>query len=222
MGTSGDSNLETSKITDYVGNKVYENEGLKRILIDGGYIENNVYHYYLKDHLGNNRVVINQYNEQIQNSQYYPFGMAMAESTSQSTQPYKYNGKELDKTHGLNLYDYSARYYDGGALGRFTTVDPLAEKYYSWSPYVYCANNPMRYIDPLGMDTININAEGKITQHIKSKDRTVFNITDKDGNIKSSDFEYTPIVSSVETIKNEDGTTTEYTYLTMLGGRKWK
>ncbi len=100
MGTSGDSNLETSKVTDYVGNKVYENEGLKRILVDGGYIENNVYHYYLKDHLGNNRVVINQYNEQIQNSQYYPFGMAMAESTSQSSQPYKYNGKELDKTHG--------------------------------------------------------------------------------------------------------------------------
>ncbi|MBB4038263.1 RHS repeat-associated protein, partial [Dysgonomonas hofstadii] len=82
--------------------------------------------------------------------QYYPFGMAMAESTSQSTQPYKYNGKELDKTHGLNLYDYSARYYDG-ALGRFTTVDPLAEKYYSWSPYAYCANNPIKFIDPTGM-----------------------------------------------------------------------
>ncbi len=48
------------------------------------------------------------------------------------------------------MYDYSARYYDG-ALGRFTTVDPLAEKYYSWSPYAYCANNPIKFIDPTGM-----------------------------------------------------------------------
>lgn len=52
--------------------------------------------------------------------------------------------------HGLNMYDYSARYYES-ALGRFTSVDPLAEKYYSISPYVYCNNNPMKYIDPTGM-----------------------------------------------------------------------
>ncbi|MBB4038334.1 RHS repeat-associated protein [Dysgonomonas hofstadii] len=75
--------------------------------------------------------------------------MAMAESTSQSTQPYKYNGKELDKTHGMNLYDYSARYYDG-ALGRFTTVDPLAELNYAWSPFAYVDNNPINFIDPDG------------------------------------------------------------------------
>ena len=52
--------------------------------------------------------------------------------------------------HCLNLYDYSARYYEG-ALGRFTSVDPLAEKFYSWSPYVYTFNNPLRFTDPTGM-----------------------------------------------------------------------
>jgi uncharacterized protein RhaS with RHS repeats len=51
--------------------------------------------------------------------------------------------------HGLNLYDYSARYYES-AIGRFTTVDPLAEKYYSCSPYVYTFNNPLRFTDPTG------------------------------------------------------------------------
>jgi len=64
-------------------------------------------------------------------------------------QPYKYNGKELDRMHGLNMYDYSARFMEPG-VGRFTTVDPLAEKYYSISPYVYCAGNPIKFTDPDG------------------------------------------------------------------------
>ncbi|MFT3995166.1 MAG: RHS repeat-associated core domain-containing protein [Dysgonomonas sp.] len=66
-------------------------------------------------------------------------------------QPYKYNGKEQDRKLGLNLYDYSARQMDN-AVPRFTSVDPHAEKYYSTSPYVYCANNPIKYIDPTGME----------------------------------------------------------------------
>ncbi|MFT4073830.1 MAG: hypothetical protein QM654_18140 [Dysgonamonadaceae bacterium] len=50
--------------------------------------------------------------------------------------------------HGLNLYDFSARMKSDWG---FTTVDPLAEKYYDWSPYAYCNNNPLRFIDPTGM-----------------------------------------------------------------------
>lgn len=53
--------------------------------------------------------------------------------------------------HGLDLYDYSARYYDSN-LGRFSTMNPLAEKYYSCSLYVYVMNNPLRFIDPNGKD----------------------------------------------------------------------
>jgi len=52
--------------------------------------------------------------------------------------------------HGLNLYDYSARYYES-AIGRFTSVDPLAEDFYNWSPYTYTFNNPLRFTDPTGM-----------------------------------------------------------------------
>ena len=79
---------------------------------------------------------------------YYPFDGLFA---STSVQPYKYNGKELDTKKGLNWYDYGARHYDA-ALGRWLVVDPLAEKMYGWSPYAYCYNNPMRYIDPNGQD----------------------------------------------------------------------
>ena len=53
--------------------------------------------------------------------------------------------------HGLNWYDYSARYYDP-AFPVFTSIDPLAEKYYSWSPYVCCLNNPVNWIDQDGRD----------------------------------------------------------------------
>ncbi|GAB6010280.1 RHS repeat-associated core domain-containing protein [Dysgonomonas reticulitermitis] len=157
------------KNTDYVGNIIYETEkkgtaitNKTKILVDGGYIEGGVYHYYLNDHLGNNRVVANASGTVIQKNHYYPFGTAFAEGTTaeQGKQPYKYNGKELDQMHGLNLYDYSARYYES-AIGRFTTVDPLAEKYYSISPYVYVANNPLKYIDPTGMapDTARVYTE---------------------------------------------------------------
>ena len=122
-------------------------------MVDGGYIEGGMYHYYMTDHLGNNRVVVNASGTVTQRNHYYPFGTAFAENTvdEQKKQPYKYNGKELDQIHGLNLYDYSARYYES-AVGRFTTVDPHAENYYSWSPYMYCANNPILNIDPTGED----------------------------------------------------------------------
>jgi RHS repeat-associated protein len=96
-------------------------------------------------------VVTDQTATAVQSTQYYPFGMAFATSTGQNGQRFKYNDKELDLMHGLNMYDYSARHIDMGNP-RFTTQDPLAEKYYSISPYAYCANNPLRYIDPTGMD----------------------------------------------------------------------
>ncbi len=62
---------------------------------------------------------------------------------------YKYNGKELNEELGLNWYDYGARNYQAD-LGRWFNVDPLAEKYFNVSSYVYVGNNPIRYIDPDG------------------------------------------------------------------------
>ena len=110
---------------------------------------NGMYHYYLQDHQGNNRVVADRNGKVEEVNHYYPFGGMFA--TTGNIQPYKYNGKELDTRKGLNWYDYGARYYDP-AVGRFTVVDSLAEKHYYASPYIYCNNLPMRYIDPDGND----------------------------------------------------------------------
>ena len=141
----------TTTTTDYCGNVVYENGVQKLLLTEEGYVtlSDSKYHYYLKDHQGNNRVVISQSGTVEETNHYYPFGGAFA-STS-NVQPYKYNGKELDSKKGLNWYDYGARHYDA-ALGRFETVDPSAENYFKTSLYAYCGNSPISRIDPTGAD----------------------------------------------------------------------
>ena len=138
---------------DYCGNIIYENNALSQILFDGGYITLSgttpTYHYYLQDHLGNNRVVVKQDGTVEQVNHYYPFGALMGESTDGDTQRFKYNGKELERMHGLDWYDYGARNYDA-ALARWHNMDPLCEKYYNLSPYNYCGNNPINAIDVKG------------------------------------------------------------------------
>ena len=121
------------------------------LLTEEGYVDLSAstpaYYYYLKDHQGNNRVVINSSGTVQETNHYYPFGDVFA--STGNVQPYKYNGKELDTKKGLNWYDYGARHYDA-TLGRWFVVDPLSEKMSAWSPYAYCFNNPIRLIDNNG------------------------------------------------------------------------
>ena len=107
-GTSSSAQAGNGVTThrDYCGNFIYEDGALKMLRFDGGYVTFNSsnspkYHFYLKDHLGNNRVVADANGNIEQVNHYYPFGGLMAESTG-GVQPYKYNGKELDRMHGLD------------------------------------------------------------------------------------------------------------------------
>jgi RHS repeat-associated protein len=95
---------------------------------------------------------------------YYPFGM-LNEGLSDPgiTDPinnYKYNEKELQKDLSLNWLDYGARFYDP-QIGRWHSMDPLAEISRRWSPYNYVRNNPIRNIDPDGM--MHTDANGNET-----------------------------------------------------------
>ena len=137
--------------TTYCSNVIYEDGTAKCLLTEEDYVslDDREYHYYLKEHQGNNRVLVNKNGGVEEINHYYPFGGVFA--SEENVQPYKYNGKELNAKKGLNWYDYGVRQYDA-ALGIFTTVDPSSEKYYPTSPYVYCGGDPINRIDPTGAD----------------------------------------------------------------------
>lgn len=142
----------------YCDNVVYTNGRLTRILNDVGYMSCDTAgryrsHYFLKDHEGNIRVVADGNGNKEQVNHYYPFGSLFTEGMNANMQPYKYNGKELERMNGIDWYNYGARHYDA-TIGRWMTLDPLCEKYYSISPYAYCANNPINAIDLDGKDIV--------------------------------------------------------------------
>ena len=184
--------------TDYCGNVIYENEVAKTLLTEVGYVslKDGKYHYYLKDHQGNNRIVVDEDGKVEERNDYYPFGGLMALSSG-SVQDYKYNGKELDRKGGLDWYDYGARLYDP-LLGRFTSHDPLAEAWAHVNPYNYCLNNPVNRTDPTGMaSTYNWDKEryedenGNEVSWERVKEE--YGIEDKgDGNVSEQQEKDTP------------------------------
>jgi RHS repeat-associated protein len=115
--------------------------------------------YYLKDHLGSIRVTVNESGSPVGYDDYYPFGKIMdgrSNNSGNSNDLYKFTGKERDTEASLNLDYFGARYYDA-ALGRWLSVDPMADDYPRWSPYAYSMDNPLKYIDPTGMAPIDID-----------------------------------------------------------------
>ena len=165
--TADGTKLRTTRITgntklttDYCTNSIYENGILTKVLTADGYltVTDAKTHYFIQDHQGNNRVVVDKDGKVEETNHYYPFGGIYTSSTN--IQPYKYNGTELDRTNGLDWYDYGARQYDA-AIGRWHMVDPMCEKYHGLSTYDYCGNNPVNNTDPNGMDWYK-NEEGGV------------------------------------------------------------
>ena len=144
-------------LTDNKLNRVNRSEGYAKY---DRYGDGFCYNYYVKDHLGNVRLVANDYEIEQLNG-YYPFGALTGDSFNYydgEGNRFKYGGKEMQSEHRLNWYDFIARPYDP-AKGSFLGIDPLAEKYPWVSPYTYCLNNPIKYKDPNGMGIVGTDGK---------------------------------------------------------------
>jgi len=148
----------TTVVNFYAGTCVYKgNKTLDYLLHPEGVVratgQGLSYEYFLKDHLGNTRVVFGSDGAVLQTTDYYPFGMSHTPKAKENENRYLYNGKEqqdaLISGVKFDWYDYGARMYDA-AIGRWHVVDPLAEDFAGISPYVYVANNPIILVDPDG------------------------------------------------------------------------
>ena len=143
----------------YTGAVVYKSDKTPDyILTSSGMIRkdgaNYIRQYNITDHLGNVRSVVNQSGTVEQATDYYPYGLSFSNNNLTKNR-YLYNGKEIQNqtlsSQFFGMYDYGARFYDP-SLGRFHTIDNSSENYYSFTPYNYVGNNPIKRVDPDGND----------------------------------------------------------------------
>ena len=116
---------QSTGTTYYMDKFLYTSSGALQYRFADGFVEGNganYMHYYIRDHQGNNRVVAKYDGTIEQTTHYYPYGGILSQSTNQGVQKFKYNGKEYDTMHGLNMYDYGARQQDP-AVGMFTSME---------------------------------------------------------------------------------------------------
>ena len=106
--------------------------------------------YYHPDHLGSSSYITNLDGEVSQHIEYVPFGEVFLEERNNTwNTPYLFNAKEFDEETGM--YYYGARYYEP-RLSLWMSTDPAQEKYSNISTYCYVSNNPIKYIDIVGLE----------------------------------------------------------------------
>lgn len=179
------SNSYTTRTTYYYDNfeigvmptggtyfRFYTPEGYSQTDDLAGNVQHN---YYVHDHLGNVCAVWSSIaNDFVQKTFYYPSGLPINNSSGQSVQPNKYNGKPYEEMHGLDIYEYEARGYYATIM-RFTAMDPLCEQTPWQSPYVYAANNPVCNVDWMGLYPSGFSSGSYGTYHMT--------IIDSNGNV---------------------------------------
>ena len=157
-------------------------------------------YFYHSDHLGSASWITDANGTPVQHLQYLPFGEPyINQRVGDYSERFTFTGKERDEETGYGYF--GARYMDHELMTMWLSVDPLADKYPSISPYAYCAWNPVKLVDPDGRDIWEINGEGKVINHIKDKTKDAFYMVDDNGKrIKgdgaSIEFKYGTITDS--------------------------
>ena len=143
---------------DFVSNKIYKNDKLYQISHDEGRIVDGQYEYNYKDHLGNLRVSFRDSSgiaKIVSKLDYDPWGLTLKgldySNPIINKQNFQFGSKEKVESFGLNWIDFGARQYMPD-VPHFTTIDPHAEKYESISPFSYCFDNPIKFLDIKGND----------------------------------------------------------------------
>lgn len=152
--------------TIYDNNLVYVDSTLCAVFVDGGYIDMTgvipSMKYFVRDNQGSVRAVATSNGVVSGTYSYAPYGEGISTdmqvipftgftdhlSTPLFSNSVRYSGKEWDST--INGYDFGARYYSTSPIPSWTTIDPMAERYYRTSPYTYCDSNPVNIVDPQG------------------------------------------------------------------------
>ena len=198
-----------SSLIYYRGGLIYNGNDLDKIIHEEGLVVKSSggynYYYALKDHLGSTRVLCKAGGSTLtteQTTEYYPFGLAFSYN-SVDKNSYLFSGKEYQNEviggTKLELYDFGSRYYDT-ELGRWFALDPAMQLV---SPYGYCMNNPMIYVDPDGesfftflielVANIFLNTAEKMVNHEMSFENALMN------SLQSPQIVYAPSIGYIST-----------------------
>ena len=152
---------------EYLSSLIYTYRGgtlsLAQAVTDEGTIQLAGVNYFIRDHLGSVRAVVDHTGKIVERNDYYPFGGRHENASLPLTgvNRYKFGGKETLEPVNLDMLDFGARFYDP-RIARWNTQDPLAEKYFSLSPYNYCAGNPVTVTDPDGRALLSLQNRSPI------------------------------------------------------------
>ena len=170
-GTKAAAYTSANAGRDYAGSFTYTRgsggaKTLESVAFGGGRIRRtgtNSYavDYYITDHLGSVRAIVNAGGSVVEQNDYYPFGTrhSISGQPTLSGNRWRFAGKEEQDLFGIAYSDFGARLYDRTA---WTAIDPMAEKYYSESTYAYCLNNPVLFVDPKGEEGIRYKDENGV------------------------------------------------------------
>ena len=175
---------------------------------DGGYVSfsNDTidgWHYYIQDYMGNNRMVVNSDGTIEQVTHYYPYGGVIGDiSTNENVQKYKFEGKELDRTFGLDNYDIHARQYFA-MMPMWDRIDPLAEKFYGISPYYSCGGDPVNFGDYDGMDWYYVNDKGFVFNVRRCEENLLIGYNSQNKKIESITIDDKELMDNLVVKENE-------------------